>query len=71
MTTIMLSIIAATCLIGFSSFSFADEMGKIKDEMEGEMKGHQDEMKGEMMGKMDAMKGEEDEMKGKMGEMGK
>jgi hypothetical protein len=45
MKTIMLSIIAATCLIGFSSFSFADEMGKTKDEMKGEMKGKMDAMK--------------------------
>ncbi len=44
----MLSLIAVMCLAGFSSLSFADEMGKMKDEMKGEMKGKKDKMMGKM-----------------------
>jgi hypothetical protein len=79
MKKIMLSVIAVMCLVGFSSLSFAEDMGSMK----GEMKGMKDEMKGEMksdmkgMGMKDEMKGEmkekmkakHDEMKGQMKEM--
>ena len=68
------------CLVGFSSLSFADEMGKGKESMKGEMKGdkrktHDDmgDMKGDK-GKMQGdMKGDSGKMKGEMdnGEMGK
>ena len=64
MKQIMLSIIAVMCLAGFTSLSYADDMGKTKNEMKGEMKGQKDDMKA----KHDEMKGE---MKGKSGEMGK
>ena len=47
MKKIMLSLVAVMCLAGFSSFSFAEDMGKMKGEMKGEMKGMKDEMKGE------------------------
>jgi hypothetical protein len=60
MKKIMLSVISIMCLVGFSSLSFAEEMGKMKG-MKDEMKGMKDEMKGDMKG----------DMKGKMGEMGK
>jgi hypothetical protein len=71
MKKIMLSVVAAMCLAGFSSLSFAEDMGSMKDEMKGEMKGMKDEMKGEMKGMKDEMKGEmkgdmKGEMKGKM-----
>ena len=78
MKKIMLSLIAVMGLVGFSSLSFAEDMGKMKDEMKSErkMKGMKDEMKGEKMGdmkgdKMGEMKGEKmGDMKGdKMGEM--
>ena len=68
MQKIVLSIVAVMCLAGFSSLSFADEMGKTKEEMKGEMKGEKEKMKGEMKGEKEKMKGE---MKGQMGEMGK
>jgi len=72
MKKIMLSVIAVMCLVGFSSLSFATDMGGMKDEMKGEMKGMKDEMKGEMKGEMKEMKGMKDEMKGEMkGAMGK
>ena len=48
MKRIMLLLIAVMCLVGFSSFSFAEDMGKMKEEM----KGHKDEMQGEMNGAM-------------------
>ena len=35
MKKIMLSLIAIMCLAGFSSLSFAEDMGKMKDEDEG------------------------------------
>jgi hypothetical protein len=70
MKKIMLSVIAVMCLFGVSSLSFAEEMGKMKSEMKGEMKAKHDEMKGEMKGMKDEMKGEmkpkHDEMKGEM-----
>src|ERR1700752_1543243 len=62
MKNIMLLLIAGMCLVGFSSLSFAEDMGKMK----GEMKGHQDEMKGEMKGNMGAMKNTQGEMKSDM-----
>ena len=64
MKQIMLSVIAVMCLAGFTSLSYADDMGKTQNEMKGEMKGQKDDMKA----KHDEMKGE---MKGKSGEMGK
>jgi hypothetical protein len=71
MKKIMLSVVAVMCLASFSSLSFAEDMGSMKDEMKGEMKGMKDEMKGEMKGMKDEMKGEikgdmKGEMKGKM-----
>ena len=68
MKKIVLSIVAVMFLASFSSLSFADEMGKMKEEMKGEMKGEKEKMKGEMKGEKEKMKGE---MKGKMEEMGK
>jgi hypothetical protein len=62
MKNIMLSVIAGMCLVGFNSLSFAEDMGKMKDEM----KGHQDEMKGDMKGTMGATKGMQGEMRSDM-----
>jgi len=69
MKKIMLSLFAVMCLVGFSSPSFADELGKMKEDMTGEkdkmktgVKGKADEMKG----KGDAMKKKEESMKGEM-----
>jgi hypothetical protein len=72
MKKMMLSLVAVMCLVGFSSLSFAEDMGKMKGDMKGEMK----DMKGEMKGKHEEMKGDmkgmKDEMKGEMkGAMGK
>jgi hypothetical protein len=76
MKRIMLSIIAVMFIAGFTSLCYADEMGKPKDEMKGEMKGQKDEKKGdmkkdEMKAKQDGMKGDmkKDEMKGKHDDM--
>ena len=69
MKKMMLSVIAVMCLVGFSSLSFAADMGKMKDEMKGDMKEKMGEMKDKMKGdgmKDDGMKGK---MKEKMGEM--
>lgn len=77
MKKIMLSVMAVMCLVGFSSLSFAADMGEMKDKMKekmSEMKGDKSsEMKGDMKGEMKGdMKGDKmGEMKGKMGEMGK
>jgi high-affinity K+ transport system ATPase subunit B len=84
MKKILLSLMAVVCFTGFSALSFAEEMGKMKGEMKGEMmkakkdemKAKKDEMKGEMKADHDKMKGEmkmkKDEMKGEMkGAMGK
>ncbi|MDH4084980.1 MAG: hypothetical protein OEV99_16330 [Nitrospira sp.] len=68
MKKIVLSIATVVCLVGFGAFSFAEDMGKMKDTMKGKADS--------MMGKKDAMKGEEvkgdmkahDGMKGEMGE---
>jgi uncharacterized protein YjbJ (UPF0337 family) len=75
MKKIMLSVIAVMCLVGFSSLSFAADMGEMKDKMKGEMKEKMGEMKGDKAGEMKGdMKGEmkgdmKGEMKQKMGEM--
>jgi hypothetical protein len=75
MKKIMLSVIAVMCLVGFSSLSFAADMGEMKDKMKGEMKEKMGEMKGDKAGEMKGdMKGEmkgdmKGEMKEKMGEM--
>jgi hypothetical protein len=79
MKKIMLSVVAVMCLVGFSSLSFAEDMGGMKGEMKemkGEMKGMKGEMKDKTKGKHDEMKGEmkgmKDDMKGEMkGAMGK
>ncbi|HSL06115.1 MAG TPA: hypothetical protein VK901_21570 [Nitrospiraceae bacterium] len=55
MKKIMFSLVAVMCLAGFSSLSFAEDMGEMNDEMKGDMKGMKDEMKGEMKGKMGEM----------------
>jgi hypothetical protein len=74
MKKVMLSVFAVMCLVGVSSLSFAEDMGKMKGDMKGEMKAKHDEMKGEMKGMKDEMKGDmkgemkakHDEMKGEM-----
>ena len=69
MKKVLLSITAAACLMGFGTLCFAEDMGKMKDEMKGKADS--------MMDKKDAMKGGEmkggemkanDGMKGEMGE---
>lgn len=72
MKRFMLGVTAFMCLAGFSPPSFADEMGKMKGGVKGEMKGKgeemrakHDEMKGSSM--KGEMKGKADEMKGAMG----
>ncbi len=73
MKKILLSIATAACLVGFGTLAFAEDMGKMKDEMKGKadsMMGKKDEMKaGEMKGgemkAHDGMKGEMGEAKGK------
>ena len=63
MKKIMLSLFAVMCLVGFSSPSFADEMGKMKEDMKGE----KDKMKADVMGEKEKVKGdvmgEKDKMK--------
>ena len=84
MKPIMLAVIAAVCLTGVGSFSFAEEMGQMKGEMKGgsmkakkdDMKAQKDAMKSDTKAKKDDMKGEmktsKDSMKGEMkGAMGK
>src|SRR5215472_3447430 len=80
MKKIMLPLIAGLCLTSVSSLSFADEMGKMKEDMKGEkdkiqgdVKDEKDKMKAdvkgkaaEMKGKGDAMKKKEETMKGEM-----
>jgi len=70
MKKIMLSLIALMCLAGFSSLSFAEDMGKMKGEMKGEMKGKMKAKKSKMKAKHNEMKGEmkeiKDETKGEM-----
>ena len=74
MKKIMLSVIAVMCLAGFSSLSFAEDMGKMKGDMKG-MKDMKGDMSGVMMkdGKMMMMKDGKmmESDKGMMGEMGK
>ncbi len=82
----IMTLIAILCVGGFAVPSFADEMGKMKNEMKTEgmaqkdaMKGKQDEMKGqtdsmknETKAKHNEMKPKHDDMKGEMkGAMGK
>ena len=72
MKKMMLAVIAVMCLVGFSSLSFAADMGEMKDKVKekvGEMK---DKMKGDGMkddGMKDKMKEKVGEMKDKMGDM--
>jgi outer membrane murein-binding lipoprotein Lpp len=63
MKKMMVSIAAVACLMCMGSYSFADEMGKMKSEMKG------NEMKAEMKTKHDEMKAKTDEMKAKTDEM--
>src|SRR5215831_2582105 len=63
MKTIMIGLAALLCVGGFTARSFADEMGKMKDETKTEGMAHKDPMKGEMKGKSDDMKGQKDSMK--------
>jgi hypothetical protein len=72
MKKVLLSIATVACLMGIGTLSFAEDMGKMKDEMKGKadsMMGKKDTMKGEeMKGDMkahDGMKGEMAEVKGK------
>ena len=81
MKKMMVAAVAILCLAGFGSVSFADEMGKGKEGMKGEMKGDKrkthddmgdmkhDKMQGDMKGdsgkKGDMDKGEMGKMKGK------
>ena len=68
MQKVVVSLIAAMCLAGFSSLSFADfhEMEQKKDEMKGEMKDHKDAMKEKKDAMKDEMKAKHDGMKGDM-----
>ena len=59
----LLLVATAVCFTAFAPFSFAEEMGKMKGDMKGEM------MKGEMNAKQDEMKARHDEMKAKTDEM--
>ena len=64
MKKIMLSLIAVICLAGFSSFSFADEMGKMKEDVMSEKNKMKEDVMGEM-GQMKAdVKSEKDKIKG-------
>lgn len=66
MQKLMISIAAIGCLMCPSAFSFANEMGKMANEMTGEMKAGTDAMKG----KIGAMKGEmKEEMKARTDSM--
>lgn len=60
----MIGLVAILCLGGITVPSFADEMGKMKNEMKPEGTGQMDAMKGKMKGKSDDMKGQKDSMKG-------
>ncbi len=80
MRKLIVAAVAVMCLAGFSSLSFADDMGKGKDSMKGEMKGdnrktHDDmgDMKGDKDKMQGDMKGDSGKMKGDMdkGDMGK
>ena len=66
MQKLMVSIAAVACLMCPSAYSFANEMGKMANEMTGEMKADVDAMKG----KIGAMKGEmKEEMKARTDSM--
>ena len=69
----IITVAAILCLGGFTIPSFADEMGKMKNDMKTEGMSQKDAMKGkqdDMKGQKDSMKGEtkpkHDEMKGEM-----
>jgi hypothetical protein len=64
MKTTVVSLVTVFCLAGLTPLSFADEMGKIKNEMKGDAMGHKDAMKGETKGKSNDMKGKKEPMKG-------
>jgi hypothetical protein len=67
MKKILLSMVAIACFMGFGTLSFADEMGKMKGEMKGEMmKAKKDEMKTEKEAMKSEMKAKKDEMKGEI-----
>ena len=72
----MKKIITAVAVVGLmcaGSYSFANEIGKMANEMKGDMKHDMDSMKGDMKANMDAMKGKpgvmKDEVKGKLDDM--
>lgn len=81
MKRFMATAVTVLCLAGLSVVSFADEKGKGKDGMKGEMQGNKrkthddmgdmkhdkDKMQGEMKGDSEKMKGDMD--KGEMGKM--
>jgi hypothetical protein len=81
MKTIMVAVVAVLCLLGVSAVSFADDMGKGKEGMKGDMRKTHDDMgdmkhdKDKMQGDMKKeMKGDSDKMKGeveKKDDMGK
>jgi Sec-independent protein translocase protein TatA len=62
----MIGLVAVLCFGGSAIPSFADEMGKMRNEMKAEGVGQKDAMKGEMKGKAEDMKGQKDSMKGEM-----
>jgi hypothetical protein len=64
MKMIMSVLVAVLSFGGFTFSSFAEEMGKMKNDMSAEGMGHKDAMKGEMKGKPDDMKKQKDSMKG-------
>jgi hypothetical protein len=77
MQKMMVSIAAVACLMCASAYSFANEMGKMANEIKGEMKADVDAMKGnagamkgemkeEMKTKTDSMKASKDAMKDEM-----
>lgn len=69
MKRFMFAVVTVIWLIGSSSMTFADEMGKMKGEMQGGTDKAHKEMKGKAKGEMNEMKGKTGEMKGKTGEM--
>ena len=77
MKKMMIGVVAVVGLMCAGSYSFADEMGKMSNEMKGEMKAATDamkakpdlmkgEMKGEMKAKTESMKASKDTMKDEM-----
>lgn len=69
MKRFMFALVTAIWLIGSSSMTFADEMGKMKGEMQGGADKTHNEMKGKAKSEMSEMKGKTGEMKSKSGEM--